>query len=186
MGIRRVYRKSPKNSCQCVVRVFRKRTRKSKGPAGGPGRAGPALTGFFVEPVPLDFWKLEKSFVRSPSDPLIIYPSRLKSFIKNVRNLNPRTLSSKYRHAYFTFIALLIVPLPTLSDSIADDAKRCSSARRVGAFSGGFVIVALVQRAKRRHSRSESPEIPGRIIFFIVAVGRSPPRFATAVRGGLY
>jgi hypothetical protein len=184
MGKHRVSRKSPKNSCHWVVRVFRKRTRK--GSSGGPGRAGPALTGFFVEPFPLDFWKLEKSFVRSASDPLLVYPGCVKSFIKNIRNLNPRTLSPKYRYTCFTFIALFIVPLPTLSDSIANDAKRCSLARRDGTLNGGFVIVALVQRAKRRHSRSESPELLGRTIFFIVAVGRSPPRLATAVRGGLF
>ncbi len=176
-------RKSPKNSCRWLIRVCRKRTRKRS--SGGPGRAGPALTGFFVEPFPLDFWKLEKSFTKSPTTPLLVYPSCVKSFVKNIRNLNPRTLSPRYRQTYLTFIALLIVPFPTLSDSIADDVKRCSSARRVGAMNGGFVIVALVQRARRRHSKSESPEILGRIIFFIVAVGRSPPNFATAVRGGL-
>jgi hypothetical protein len=178
-----VSRKSPKNSRQWLVRLYPKQTGQSSW--GGPGRAGPALADFFVEPFPLDFWKLEKSFTRSPSTPLLVYPSCVKSLIKNFRNLNPRTLSSKYRHTYFTFIALLIVPLPTLSDSIANDAKRCSSARRDGNLNGGFVIVALVQRARRRHSRSESPEIAGRIIFFIVAVGRSPPRFATAARGCL-
>lgn len=173
-------RKSPNNSCRWLARVCRKQTRKSS--SGGPGRAGPALTGFFVEPFPLDFWKLEKSFVRSPSNPLLVYPSCVKSFVKNIRNLNPRTLSSRYRHTYFTFIALLIVPFPTLSDSIANDAKRCSLARRGGTPSGGFVIVAFIQRVRRRHSRSESPEILGRIIFFITAVGRSPPRVATAPR----
>jgi hypothetical protein len=175
-----VSRKSPKNSCQWVIRAYRKKTRKTS--SGGPGRAGPTLTGFFVEPFPIDFWKLEKSFTRSPSTPLLVYPSCVTSFVKNIRNLNPRTLSSRYRHTYFTFIALLIVPFPTLSDSIADDVKRCSSARRVGAMNGGFVIVALVQRARRRHSKSESPEILGRIIFFITAVGRSPPRVAAVPR----
>ncbi len=183
MGKHRLSRKSPKNSCQWLVRLYRKQTRESS--AGGPGRAGPALTGFFVEPFPLDFWKLEKSFTKSPSTPILVYPSCVKSLIKNIRNLNPRTLSPRYRHTCFTLIALLIVPFPTLSDSIADDAKRCSLARRDGTMNGGFVIVALVQRAKRRHSRSESPEILGRIIFFIVAVGRSPPCFATAVRESL-
>ena len=172
MGKQRVSRKSQKNSGQWLIRVYRKKSRKTS--SGGPGRAGPALTGFFVEPFPLDFWKLEKSFTRSPSC--------VKSLIKNIRNLNPRTLSSRYRHTYFTFIALLIVPFPTLSDSIATDVKRCSSARRAGAMNGGFIIVALVQRARRRHSRSESPEILGRIIFFITAVGRSPPRVAAAAR----
>lgn len=183
MGKHRVSRNSPKNSCKCLVQAYRKRTHKSS--SGGPGRAGPSLSGFFVEPFPLDFWKLEKSFTKSPSTPILVYPSCVKSLIKNIRNLNPRTLSPRYRHTCFTLIALLIVPFPTLSDSIADDAKRCSSARRDGAMTGGFVIVALVQRARRRHSRSESPEILGRIVFFIVAVGRSPPYFATAVRRSL-
>ncbi len=173
-------RKSQKNSGQWLIRVYRKKTRKTS--SGGPGRAGPALTGFFVEPFPIDFWKLEKSFTKSSTTPLLVYPSCVKSFVKNIRNLNPRTLSSRYRHTYFTFIALLIVPFPTLSDSIATDVKRCSSARRVGAMNGGFIIVALVQRARRRHSKSESPEILGRIIFFITAVGRSPPRIAAAPR----
>jgi hypothetical protein len=178
-----VSRKLQKNSCQWLIRAYRKKTRKTS--SGGPGRAGPTLTGFFVEPFPIDFWKLEKSFKKSPSTPLLVYPGCVKSFVKNIRNLNPRTLSARYRQTYFTFIALLIVPFPTLSDSIADDVKRCSSGRRSCSMNGGFVIVALVQRARRRHSKSESPEILGRIIFFIVAVGRSPPRFATAVRGGL-
>ena len=183
MGKHRVSRKSPNNSCQWLIRAYRKKTRKTS--LGEPGRAGPAFTGFFVEPLPLDFWKLEKSFTRSSTTPLLVYPSCVKSFVKNIRNLNPRTLSSRYRHTYFTFIALLIVPFPTLSDSIATDVKRCSSARRVGAMNGGLVIVALVQRARRRHSKSESPEILGRIIFFITAVGRSPPHVATAAMGGL-
>ena len=183
MGKHRVSRKSPNNSCQWLIRAYRKKARKTS--LGGPGRAGPALTGFFVEPLPLDFWKLEKSFTRSSTTPLLVYPSCVKSFVKNIRNLNPRTLSSRYRHTYFTFIALLIVPFPTLSDSIATDVKRCSSARRACTLNGGLVIVALVQRARRRHSKSESPEILGRIIFFITALGRSPPHVATAAMGGL-
>lgn len=166
-------RKARKNSYKWLVRVYRNKL--SEGSEGGRERAGPALAGFFVEPLPLEFWKLEKSFVRSTSPPLLVYPSCVKGFINNIRNLIPRTLSPRYRHTYFTFIALLIIPYPTLSDSIANDAKRCSLARRVRDLNDNLLIVAFIQSVRRRHSRSESPEILGRTVFFIVAVGRSPP-----------
>ncbi len=171
-------RKRHKESYQWLIRVGRKPA--PKGPGGGPGRAGPAFADFFVAPFPLDFWKLETSFARTRPTPLLVYPNCVKSFIKGVRNRIPRPLSQRHRYTYFTFIALLLIPSPTLSDSIATDAKRCSLLRRIFTLDDGFFIVAITQRVRRRYSRSESPEILGRIVFFITAVGRSPPSFATA------
>jgi hypothetical protein len=171
-----VSRKRHKESYQLLIRVGRKPI--SNGSAGGPGRAGPAFADFFVEPFPLDFWNLEKSFARTRPTPLLVYPSCIKSFVKGVRNRNPRPLSQRHRCTYFTFIALLLIPSPTLSDSIATDAKRCSLTRRILTLDDGFFIVAVIQAIRRPHSRSESPEILGRIVFFITAVGRSPPAVA--------
>jgi len=173
-----VSRKRHNESYQWLIRVSRKPA--SNRSAGGPGRAGPAFADFFVEPLPLDFWKLEKSFATTRATPLLVYPSCIKRFIKGVRNRIPRPRSQRHRSTYFTFIALLLTPSPTLSDSIATDAKRCSLARRILTLDDGFLIVAVIQTVRRRHSRSESPEILGRIVFFITAVGRSPPACATA------
>ncbi len=62
-----------RNRSKFLVRVCKKGQRVTR---GGPGWAGPALTGFFVEPFPLDFWKLEKSFSLSR-------PSRLFAWYKS-------------------------------------------------------------------------------------------------------
>ncbi len=171
-------RKRHKESYQWLIRVGRKPA--PNGCARGPGRAGPAFADFSVEPFPLDFWKLEKSFVRTRPTPLLVYPSCIKSFIKRARNRIPRPLSHRHRCTYLTFIALLLTPSPTLSDYIATDAKRCSLARWTLTLDDGFLIVAVIQTVGRLHSKSESPEILGRIVFFITAVGRSPPACATA------
>ncbi len=34
---------------------------------------------------------------------------------------------------------------------------------------------------RRRYSKAHSPELPGRIVFFVVAVGRSPPTLAVSM-----
>ncbi len=167
-----------------MVRVYRRQS--LKGPGAGPGWAGPAFGDFFVEPFPLDFWKLEKSFAKTSGASFLAGPTHRKTFLRNVRNLIPRPFSPRYRYTYFTFIALLIVPTPTLSDSIATDAKRCSLIRRTWTLDDGLFIVTVVQKRRPRHSRSESPEILGRIVFFITAVGRSPPSVAvTAIEASL-
>lgn len=171
-------RKRHKESYQLLIRVGRRPA--SNGLARGPGRAGPAFADFFVQPFPLDFWKLEKSFARTRPTPLLVYPSFIKSFIKGVRNRIPRPLSQRHRCTYLTFIALLLIPSPTLSDSIVTDAKRCSLACRILTLDDGFLIITVIQTVRRRHSRSESPEILGRIVFFITAVGRSPPACTAA------
>lgn len=168
-------RRKTTSNCRSVIRVYLKRACRVPS-LGGPGRAGPAMAGFFVEPVGLDFWNLEKSFVMTRATGARVFPNCLRSFVRNIRTLTPLTLFPRHRYTYLTFIALLIVPFPVLTDSIASDAKRCSVERRICTLNDGYVLVAVIQTVRRPHSRSESPEILGRVVFFVLAVGRSPPR----------
>ena len=164
-------RKKRKNGSKLLIPVYRHRAGVTC--RGGPGRAGPALTGFFVEPFPLDFWKLERSFRQTASYGPVVCATSLKRLLRQIRPLSPY-----HGYACLTVITYLVIPSPTHSDSLNEDVKRCSSARCFYHVHSGLLIVALVHTARRRHSRSESPEIPGRIIFFVTAVGRSPPSFA--------
>jgi hypothetical protein len=161
--------KNRTKSSKWQVRVYRPRTRVLN--RGAPGREGPAMSGFFVEPFPLDFWKLEKSFSRTRvSSPF--YPPWVRRFINNIRSL---PLSPYHRYACYTIVAFLVIPSASLSESFNQDARNQSTARHVFFVHDGLLIVAVVHTARRRHSRSESPEILGRVVFFITAVGRSPP-----------
>ncbi|MBI4963335.1 MAG: hypothetical protein HY913_08660 [Desulfomonile tiedjei] len=129
------------------------------------------MSGFFVEPFPLDFWKLEKSFTRSRVfSPF--YPPWVRRFVNNIRCL---PLSPYHRYACYTIVAFLVIPSASLSESFNQDAKSRSTKPCVCYVPEGFLIVAVLHTARRRYSRSESPEILGRIVFFITAVGRSPP-----------
>ena len=151
------------------VRVYRPRTRVLN--RGAPGREGPAMSGFFVEPFPLDFWKLEKSFAKTRvSSPF--YPPWVRRFVNNIRCL---PLSPYHRYTCYTIIAFLVIPSASLSESFNQDAKSHATNRCVYYVHDGVLIVAVVHTARRRHSRSESPELLGRIVFFIIATGRSPP-----------
>lgn len=142
---------------------------------GGPGRAGPAFTGLFVEPFALDFWKLEKSFILTPASNPFPCHRAVKRLSNHVRGLSRQPLLPHHRTAFLTVIAFLVIPSPTLSDSLSEDARRFSSTLCFCQVHGGLLIVAVLHTARKLHSRSVSPEIPGRIIFFITAVGRSPP-----------
>lgn len=144
---------------------------------GGPGREGPALDGLFVEPRPLDFWKLEKSRALSPRSSPIPYPRALKRLLHHVRGLSLQPLVPRYQYTFLTVITYLIIPSSTLSDLVNEDGKRFCSTRSLCQVHGSLLIVAIVHTARSRYSRSRSPEIPGRIVFFITAVGRSPPSF---------
>jgi hypothetical protein len=164
---------SRKQNQKVLIRVYRQGS--SVGHWGGPGRAGPAMAGFFVEPRPLDFWKLEKSLLRTPTPKLIDCPRYLKRFVKKIRYLVPPAISPYRRYAYFTVLAFLVIPPDQLSETLSQTEKRSQLAQSVCHENDGFMIVAVIQNARRPHSRSESPEILGRIVFFITAVGRSPP-----------
>jgi len=164
-----VVQKIRTNRSKWQVRVYRPGNHKLN--RGGPGREGPAFTGFFVEPFPLDLWKLEKSFARSrTASPF--YPPWVRRFVNNIRNL---PLSPYHRYTCYTIVAFLVIPSASLSESFNQDAKSHSTNRCVYYVHDGFLIVAVVHTARRRHSRSESPEILGRTVFFILATGRSPP-----------
>lgn len=165
--------KSHKDNQKLLIRVYQPGT--PSGRWGGPGRAGPAMTGMFVEPFPLDFWKLERSFVRTPHQHFIPCPHSLRRFVKKIRYLIPPSLSPYHRYACFSVIAFLVIPSSQFSESLDHNEKRCSLAQCVCHQNDGFMIIAVIQSARRPNSRSESPEILGRIVFFITAVGRSPP-----------
>lgn len=169
--------KRRKSRSKLLIPVYRHRAGLMH--RGGPGRAGPAMTGLFVEPFPLDFWKLEKSFILTPRSEAFLRLQSLKRLIKQIR-----PMSQYHGYACFTVIAYLVVSSPIVSASLNEDAKRCSSSRCFFQIHSGLFIVAVIHAARRRHSRSESPEIPGRIVFFVTAVGRSPP--SPPSRGGGY
>ena len=164
---------SRKHNQKVLIRVYRHGN--SGGQSGGPGRAGPAMTGFFVEPLPLDFWKLERSLIRTPIPKFVSSPLCLRRFVKKIRYLVPPAISPYRRYACFTVLAFLVIPSSQLSESLNQNEKRCQLAHSVCHQNDGFMIIAVIQNARRPHSRSESPEILGRIVFFITAVGRSPP-----------
>jgi hypothetical protein len=170
-----VAQKSLKNNQKLVIRVYKRGG--SGGRWGGPGRAGPAMTGLFVEPFPLDFWKLEKSFVRTSSPHFIPSHDSVRRFIKKIRCLVPPAVSPYHRCACFTVLAFLVIPSGQIPESLNPNDKRSSLAHCVSHQNDGFMIIAVIQSARRPNSRSESPEILGRIVFFITAVGRSPPSF---------
>lgn len=164
---------SRKQNPKVLIRVYRQGN--PRGQWGGPGRAGPAMAGFFVEPRPLDFWQLEKSFQRTPAPKFFASPLYLKRFVKKIRYLVPPVVSPYRRYAYFTVLAFLVIPPSQLTETLNQTEKRSQLAHSVCHENDGFMIVAVIQNARRPHSRSESPEILGRIVFFITAVGRSPP-----------
>jgi len=165
--------KSHKTRARVLIPVHRQTGGLSH--MGGPGRAGPALTGFFVEPFPIDFWKLKRSFALSaPSSPFLGAQS-LRRLSKQGRHLSPYQ-----SYACLAIITFFVIPSPTQAASLNEDAKRCSSTRCFYQVLSGLLIVAIVHAARGRHSRWESPEIPGRIVFFITAVGRSPPSFMSS------
>jgi len=170
-----VPQKSRKDNPKLHIRVYQPGSPGVR--ASGPGRAGPAMTGLFVEPFPLDFWKLERSFVRTPPQDFFPCHKSLKRFVRTARYLIPLSLSPHHRYACFSVIAFLVIPSSQFSEFLESDEKRCSSAHYVCHQNDGFVIIAVIQGARRPNSRSESPEILGRIVFFITAVGRSPPSF---------
>jgi hypothetical protein len=168
--------KRRKSKSKLLIPLCRRRVGVSQ--SGGPGRAGPAFTGFFVEPFPLDFWKLEKSFELTARAASFISARNIGRLIRQIRPLSP------YQgYACLTVITYFIIPSPTQSDSLNEDAKRCSLTRCFCQVHSGLLVVAVMHAARRRHSKSESPEIPGRIVFFVTAVGRSPPSSFLALSG---
>ncbi|MBI5251768.1 MAG: hypothetical protein HY912_19925 [Desulfomonile tiedjei] len=166
-------RRDFKGGSKFIVRVYKKGQPATRW--GGPGRAGPALDGLFVEPTPLDFWKLEKSFRLSKPSRLFACPKTIRRFVQRFREGSQPTLSPYRRQACLMVIAFFVVPSSNLTDSVSQDARRCSQVPNVSQEHGGLLIIEIVQTSRGRHSRSASPEIPGRIVFFVTAVGRSPP-----------
>lgn len=142
-----------------------------------PGREGPAMADFFAEPLSLDFWKLRKSFVRTRSSALLICPRWIGILIKKVTGSVARPLSPSQRLCLIV-TTLLLMPLARPLQWFRAEGKRCSSTPCACQSRGNVLHEAVGHAARRRHSRSESPEIPGRIVSFITAIGRSPPFFA--------
>jgi hypothetical protein len=166
-----VVRRNFKNRSKFLVRVCKKGQRVTHW--GAPGWAGPALTGFFVEPFPLDFWKLEKSFSLSRPSRLFACTKAIRHFAQHFKQGAQPPLSPYRRRACMMVVAFFVIPSPNSTDSVTQDARRCSQV--VSQEHGGLLIIEIVQTSRARHSKSESPEIPGRIVFFVTAVGRSPP-----------
>jgi len=168
-------------SSMCLLALHKaKRSRRSHGGGTrfvvlGPGRAGPALTDFWAEPLPLDYWKLKKSFDRTRASSPILYSRYIAPVLRRVLTSATRPLSSCGQYTCLTVVTLLLIPFPIPSEAIQADARRCSSSHCAYLLHSGLLIIIVGHAAARRHSRSQSPEIPGRIIFFVTATGRSPP-----------
>ena len=142
-----------------------------------PGREGPAMADFFAEQQTLDFWKLRKSFVRTRSSALLICPRCIGVLIKKVTGSVARRLSPS-QGICLVVATLLLIPLARPLQRFRAEGRRCSSTPCACQSRGSVLHEAVGHAARRRHSRSESPEIPGRIVSFITAIGRSPPFFA--------
>jgi hypothetical protein len=142
-----------------------------------PGREGPAMADFFAEPQTLDFWKLRKSFVRTRSSALQICPRCIGILIKKVTGSVARPLSPSQRICLVVG-TLVLIPLARPLQWFLAEGRRCASTLCAWQSLGSVLREAVGHAARRRHSRSESPEIPGRIVSFITAIGRSPPFFA--------
>lgn len=142
----------------------------------GPGRAGPAMADFWVEPQPLDFWNLKKTFVKTPPSDFFIGSQFIELFLRQVRGSDARQLSKRQSYVCLTAVVLLFIPFPNSSQFVSEDARRCSSTLCSCDLDSGVLIVAVVQTARYRRSWSQAPETPGRITFFVIATGRSPPQ----------
>lgn len=141
----------------------------------GPGRAGPALGDFCVEPLPLDFWKLKRSYVQTTPPVLLICPHRFARFIKKLQGTVIDPLAPSRRHACLMVAILFTIPSATVSATEGRSGRGYALALCVCQLDAGTVGTGWKQAPKGRHARWQSPEIPGRVIFFIVATGRSPP-----------
>ena len=141
----------------------------------GPGRAGPALADFCVEPLPLDFWKLKRSNVRTPAPVLLICPHRFARFIKRLKGTATDPFVPSRRHACLLVAILFAIPSATVAAAEGRGGKDYTLALCVCQLDAGTIGTGLKQAPKGRYARWQSPEIPGRVIFFIVATGRSPP-----------
>jgi hypothetical protein len=142
-----------------------------------PGREGPAMADFFAEPLSLDFWKLRKSFVRTRSSALLVCPRCIGILIKKVTGSVASRLSPSQR-VCLVVGTLLLIPLARPLQWFRAEGRRCASTLCACQSWGSVLHEAVGHAARRRHSRSQSPEIPGRIVSFIIAIGRSPPFFA--------
>ncbi len=141
----------------------------------GPGREGPAFADFCIEPQLLDFWGLEKSFARTRLPRFIRFLGRARRAIKTAHQSAARPLSPRQKYVCLTLVALFVIPSITSFQSVRENVLSRFSTRCAYQLRRVLLIIAVAYTAKRRHSRSQSPEIPGRISFFVIATGRSPP-----------
>lgn len=141
----------------------------------GPGRADPAPVDFRTKPLPPMIWRLETSFVRTPAPDPIISNQHSRPIIKQALSSTMRRL---YQHQGCVPPAATKPPLTqltTASESIREYSKYYSANSCIKLFHRSSLIISVVPTAARRHCRSLSPEIPGRIVFFVIETGRSPP-----------
>jgi hypothetical protein len=168
-----VARSDFRRGSKLLIRVYKREKPLTR--YRGPGKAGLAFGDFCVEPFPLDFWKLKKSFSLSRPSGLFACPQTIRRLAQRFRLGGHLPLSPYHRQACLMVIAFFVIPSPTPTDSLTQDARRISLVPSIGQEHAGLLVVEVVQTSIRRGSRARSPEIPGRIVFFVSAVGRSPP-----------
>jgi hypothetical protein len=168
----------PQKKANWLIKVYKLRT--NTGACAAPGRIGPAMAGFFVEPMPLDYWRLKKSLKLTRNSPPLPCPDSLMRCFGKFIGILRHSSEPDSRRAYCAIIALLVIPTQTLSETVPHFYNRSRAIRYVFPIDGEIVIVAVVFGERRRHSSLASPEIIGRVVFFILAVGRSPPASATS------
>jgi hypothetical protein len=164
---------APQHQAKWLVKIYRLQAERGVRPC--PGRIGPAMAGFFVEPMPLDFWRLKKSPRRSPQSSFPPLPAPLHRCFDKLRDVLRHSPEPAATSARFAIVTLLAVPTQPPLPTTPNCYNQRLAIRYVFPIDGGIVIVALVFGERRRYSRLASPEIIGRIVFFILAVGRSPP-----------
>jgi hypothetical protein len=137
----------------------------------GPGRAGPAPTDFRAKPKPRRFWRLATSSVRTPESSPIIGNQHISPITANTLSFTTRRLLQHQSGD----IPLEARPVTNGPESIREHARHLSTSFCTNVSHRTLLVISVVPTAALRHCRSQSPEIPGRIVFFTIETGRSPP-----------
>lgn len=141
----------------------------------GPGREIATMGEFCIEPQLLSLWKLKKSVAKSLSSHVPVLPRCIGRSIKRSKGPLGHSLSLDQKLAFLSVSAYLLLPSSGTPQLIQAEGTTCSGTRCACRLHGSLLREVVSHTARRRHSRSLSPELPGRIIFFIAAMGRSPP-----------
>ncbi len=172
IGRKKICRRSPRTDRSETVRVS----------WVSPLRLRPVTSDLAIELLPFWATKSDEPIDQIPAPTHVVHPISVRTVRELFRNLNPRALAPKRRFACFTIVALLVIPVPVLLDWMAPSFNRRSLARRASSTKAGLMVVAVYRSERPFYFRFETPEIPGRTRFLIIAIGRSPPAAGPTIR----